>query len=339
MQAIDYDALTEMCSKIDLLEYASQTFEFRRKGDKYFTSCPHHSDSDPSLCISPDVNLYYCFSCHRSGNIINWMMDYEGLTFQEAIAKASKITGTDLNKFKICDSLKYYKELQRMAESSLNKSIEREILPYSYYDKFARKIPQEWVNEGITAEVMRKYDIRIDESSNRIVYPIYDNDNHLIGVKGRTRFDNFKDLGIKKYRNYTKIQTTNFFVAMKENRQAIEQAGSVIIFEGLKSGLKLASWGLPDTWLAAETSRLNDAQVEILVKMHLREVIIAFDRDVEMKEITKCTAMLKRFCNVYVVRDRYRRNNADRLLPGDKDSPVDAGLQTWQQLLNEKIRL
>ena len=336
MQTIDYDALTEMCGQIDLLEYASQTMDFRRKGNKYFTSCPHHSDSDPSLCISPDVNLYYCFSCHRSGNIINWLIDYEGLTFQEAVDKVSEMTGTDLNQFRICDSLKYYKDIKRIAESRINKPIEREILPYSYYEQFDTEIPDEWVSEGISPEVMRQYDIRIDKASNRIVYPIYDNDNHLIGVKGRTRYENYKDLDIKKYRNYTKIQTSNFFVGMKENRDTIKQAGSVIIFEGIKSGLKISSWGLPNNWLAAETSRLNEAQIDILIKMYIREVTIAFDRDVNLQEIKKCTAMFRRFTNLYVVCDRYNRN---RLLPGDKDSPVDAGLDVWKTLYDERMRL
>jgi hypothetical protein len=123
---------------------------------------------------------------------------------------------------------------------------------------------------------------------------------------------------------------------MKQNRQAIKQAGSVIIFEGIKSGLKLCSWGLCSCWLAAETSRLNKAQIEILLKLHISEIIIAFDRDVNLQDIKENTELLRRFTNVYVVRDRYNKN---RLLPGDKDSPVDAGKDVWLQLLSEKRRL
>ena len=123
---------------------------------------------------------------------------------------------------------------------------------------------------------------------------------------------------------------------MKENRETIESAGSVIIFEGIKSGLKISSWGLPNNWLSAETSRLNEAQIKILIEMHIREVTIAFDRDVNINEIKKCTAILRRFTNLYVVRDRYNRN---RLLQGDKDSPVDAGLNVWKTLYGERIRV
>lgn len=334
---IDHDALNEICSQIDLLGYAERTMDFRRKGDKYFCSCPKHSDSDPSLCISPDVNLFYCFSCHRGGNILQWMMEYEGLSFAQAVDKVSEMTGTEVKDIQISDTVKYFKELNRRAERLMQKPVDRLILPYEYYDtQFVRETPQEWVDEGISADVMREYDIRIDKSSNRICYPIYDNDDRLIGVKGRTRFKNFKELKIKKYTNYTSIKTQDFFPGMKQNRDEIKKMNSVYIFEGIKSGLKLATWGEPRNWLAAETSRLNDAQVRILIGMHIHEINIAFDRDVDLREIRACTHMLQRFTNVYVIRDRY---NKSRLLPGDKDSPVDAGLDVWKQLVKERIRL
>lgn len=337
MGSIDQDVLDEMCSKIDLLEYAEQTMEFKRRGDVYFTSCPLHSDSDPSLCISPDKNLFYCHSCHAGGGVINWMMTYEKLKFQEAVAKIAKITGTEIKNTSTCDALKYFKELKKIAAQRIAKKVvNREILPDSWLDQFSKETPQEWVDEGISPEAMNEYGICIDKISNRICYPIYDNNDNLIGAKGRTRFKDFKELKIAKYNNYTKIQTTDFLVGTKQNRETIKQMGSVYIFEGIKSGLKLCSWGLPNNWLAAETSRLNEEQVKILVNMGIPEINIAFDRDVEMKEIKKCTQILGRFTNVYVIRDRY---NSNRLLAGDKDSPVDAGKDVWEQLVKEKVRI
>ncbi len=334
---IDYQSLNEICSNIDLLSYASQTMNFHERGSKYFTSCPLHSDSDPSLCISPDKNLWYCFSCHKGGNIINWMMVYEKLTFEEALNRVSQLAGIEVSSLQICNSLKYFKELERLAERHISKPIERQILDYKYYEtQFVKEIPQEWVDEGISPEIMEYYDIRIDKKSNRICYLVYDNDDNLIGVKGRTRFANFKELRIKKYNNYNSIVTTNFFVGMHENREFIKSASAAYIFEGIKSGLKLSTWGCGNNWLAAETSRLNEAQIEILLDMHLKEVNIAFDRDVDRRDIIENCSMLSRFCNVFMIRDRYNRN---RLLPGDKDSPVDAGEDVWKTLENEKVRL
>lgn len=336
MNDIDHEALNEICRRVDLLEYAQQSMDFIQRGGKFFTSCPLHSDSDPSLCISPDENLWYCFSEKRGGNIINWMMVYEKLTFRQAIDKLTKLTGVELKTITICESMKYFKELKRIAEERIAKPVNRNILPDSYLDTFVKEIPEEWVKEGISPDVMNDYGIRVDKISNRICYPLYDNEDRLIGVKGRTRFPNFKDLKITKYISYNKIQTTDFLVGMKQNRDEIKRSGSVFIFEGIKSGMKMTTWGLGKNWLAAETSRLNDAQVRVLLDLHINEVNIAFDRDVDIKEIRKCTQLLKRFCNVYVIRDRYNRN---RLLPGDKDSPVDAGKEVWEQLVREKVRI
>lgn len=337
MGGIDQDALQEMCDEVDLLEYASRTFEFKRKGEEYFTSCPLHSDSDPSLSINPTKNLFFCRSCHKGGNIINWMMTYEGKSFNEAVDGVSNLTGTDIKSLKSCDTLKFFKSLSRMKAKSDHEQIEREILPESYMDRFKKAAPIEWVEEGIDPMVMKEYEICIDESSNRICYPIYDVNDQLIGVKGRTRFKGFKEMKISKYMNYSKIKTMNSFVGLKQNRKEILSLGSVILFEGIKSGLKLSTWGFPNNWLSVETSRINEEQVKLLLSMRLKEITVAFDRDVDYKDIKKCTTMLRRFTNVYVVRDKYREK--DRLLPGDKDSPVDAGKEVWETLYNERRKI
>lgn len=335
---VDQDKLQELCDSIDLLEYAENTVDFKKRGiDEYAAHCPLHKDKTPSLMITKSRNLFYCHSCHVGGNIINWMMIFEHLRFDEAVLKVSKLAGADVSNLKTSESLSFYKQLKRFSDQYIHQKIERDILPDSYLDRFAHdEIPQEWVQEGILPSVMSEYGVCIDNASNRICYPIYDNADHLIGMKGRTRFYDYKRFGIKKYQNYTSIKTTDFFVGMKQNRDEIQKAGCVTIFEGLKSGMKLSSWGLGQCWLASETSRINQSQTEILIGMKLREVTIAFDRDVDMKSIRDCTKMLRKFTNVYVVRDRC---NKDRLLPGDKDSPVDAGKEVWLKLFNERRRL
>ena len=335
---IDQEKLQELCDKVDLLEYAEKTVDFQRRGpDEYAAHCLLHEDKTPSLMINPSKNRFFCHACHVGGTIINWLMTFEHMSFNDAVEKTSVLAGVDINHLKTCEALSFYKQLKRIKEQNTQKPIEREVLPESYLDRFDHsEYPQEWLDEGITVDAMKEYGICIDKQSNRICYPVYDNDGNLVTVKGRTRFKDYKTLRLSKYISYSKIQSTNFLQGMKQNRQAIMTVGTVIIFEGIKSGLKLASWGWPNNWLAAETSRLNRSQVEILLGMHIRDVTIAFDRDVEMRSIYECTALLRRFCNVYVVRDRY---NSNRLLPGDKDSPVDAGREVWGILYGERRKL
>lgn len=329
---IDQDKLQELCDKIDLLDYAEKTVDFQRRGSgEVAAHCPLHEDKTPSLMITPEKNLFYCHSCHVGGNIINWLMTFEHLKWNEAIDKASHLAGIDIAHLKTCDALAYYKKVKKSQQVNLGFVDDRQILPYSYYEQFSKETPEEWLQEGISADVMKLYDIRIDHGSNRIVYPVWDNNDNLIGCKGRTRFANYKDLHIKKYLNYTKIQSTDYFMGMKENREEIKKAGSVIIFEGLKSVMHVASWGY-NNCLAAETSHINSAQAAILVSLGVKEVVIAFDKGVLLKEIKSNTKMLRRFTNVSVMIDRSGLLN-------DKDSPCDKGRAIFEELYERRVRL
>ena len=329
---IDQDKLQELCNKVDLMEYAEKSMDFERRGsDVYATHCPRHEDKTPSLMITPSKNLFYCHSCHVGGNIINWLMTFENLKFNDAVDKTAMLAGVEIDHLKTCESLSYFKQIKRSQVQPIKFATERQILPWSYYEQFADEIPQEWVDEGIEPEILKKYEIRIDKKSNRIVYPVYDKDGNLIGAKGRTRFKNYKELQIKKYLNYTKIQTTDYFMGMKQNRDTILDSKSVILFEGLKSVMHVAAWGY-NNCLSSETSDINDAQAAILISMGIRDLIIAFDKDVGLGHIRETTKLLQKYMNVYAVYDKWG-------LLQDKDSPCDQGRDTWELLYDRRIRL
>lgn len=167
--------------------------------------------------------------------------------------------------------------------------------------------------------------------SNRIVYPVYSNDDQLISIKGRTRFKNFKDLKIAKYMNYFAIGKLDYFQGMQQARSAIKESGEIIIFEGIKSVMKVDQWKFHNA-VSAETSKLNEYQIELLIKMQIRDVVIAFDQDVKIDKIRKCTELLKRFTNVWVVYDKWS-------LLKEKDSPCDQGEKIFRTLYERKIRL
>lgn len=336
----DSDALNNMCSNIDLLEYASKSMDFEKRGtDSYAAHCCLHIDKTPSLIITPSKNLFHCFSCGCGGNILNWIMTFENMSFNDAVEKVGKLSGVDIRHLKQCSALKIYKSIARIYDASNKKRvIDRKILDESEIKKYSDEVPYEWVEEGINPWIMKKYNIRIDNNSNRIVYPVYDSSLNLIGFKGRTRFKNYKEMRIKKYQNYQKIGATDFFIGMKENYQNIKRRNEVIIFEGIKSGMKVEEWGY-DYWLASETGWLNDEQILILIKLQIKNVVIAYDNDVTLKKIRECTEKLRRFTNVYAVIDR--KSVKDRLLGSceDKMSPCDRGREVWETLYREKRRL
>lgn len=331
----DREALNELCGQIDLLEYASKSMDFEKRGsDSYATHCPLHIDKTPSLFITPKKNMFYCFSCGVGGNLINWLMVFENMKFDDAIKKVGELSGADISNLRQCETLKIFKTLKKMKNKVASGSVDRVILPDNEILKYSDEIPKEWVDEGIKPEIMKKFQIRIDEKTNRIVYPIYDNNFKLIGIKGRTRYKNYKLLKIQKYMNYFKIGKSDFFVGMKENWESIQKHDEVIIFEGIKSVMKAYGWGY-DYCVASETSWLSEDQVKVLISRKIKDVVIAFDNDVEFKKIEECTKNLRRFANVYVIRDRTKLlgNKEDKL------SPCDKGRDVWEMLYSKKERI
>ena len=116
--ANDYDneALMELCSKVDLFEYASKNVEFEGRGDSYAAHCPRHIDKTPSLVITPSKNLFHCFSCGCGGNILNWLMTFENMSFNDAVDKVGGLVGIDVKNLKQCSALKVYKNISRICK-------------------------------------------------------------------------------------------------------------------------------------------------------------------------------------------------------------------------------
>ena len=328
------EVLDGMASKIDLLEYMERTVDFvKHSGNTHYCLCPFHDEDTASLAVNEEKQFWHCFGCGKSGSIYTWIQLTENLSFPQAVQKVAELTNSELHEYTESKTMSFFKELGKLQKSK-TEIVNRTILDINkdYYQKYVDESPQEWIDEGITEEELKKYDIRIDPTSNRIVYPVFSNDDELISVKGRTRFKNYRDLKIMKYINFFKLGgRLDYFQGMQQARNSINSSGEIIIVEGIKSVMKLDQWGFHNT-VSAETSKLNEYQIELLIRMKVRDVVIAFDKDVQMKKIRECTELLKRFANVYVVYDRWR-------LLENKDSPCDRGKDTWIYLYNNKIKL
>lgn len=326
---IDYDdeMLQQINAEADLYAYVSETMELERKGPDYFAKCPMHIDNTPSLCFTPEKNSYYCFSCGRSGGFIGYLMEYEGLRIDEAVDKAAKIAGIDPSSMCHSQTIKFLKRIQSVFKQTKCK-YEHEILDESKYEKYNQQLPQEWIDEGIEPDVMRLFDIRIDELKNRIVYPVRDISGRLLNVKARTRYKNYKELKIPKYINYYQIGVLDYFQGLDITLRYVQEQNEIIIFESVKSVMKAYGWGYKNC-ASAEKHTLTDEQVELLVRLKCN-VVLAYDSDVSYRDrsVKRSIDKLRRITNVYVIDD------PDKLLGGSsaKNAPVDCGLEVWKEL-------
>lgn len=332
----DRDFLEQIESAVDLVEYAtSQGFEFVRRSGRTWAHCTLHEDKTPSLMID-DKNQFHCFSCGAHGGIINWLRDYEDMSFVSAVEKAARLAGTDISKMCSSETLLFNK---RLMKRKTKEPVTHTVLDNTLYEKYQKTHPQEWLDEGITASAMDYFDIRYDPGASRIVYPVRLLNGDLIGVKGRSVFtaEQCKSLGVAKYMNYYEIGTADFLQSLDKTLPYVKDRGEVILFEGIKSVMKAYGWGY-ENGAAVESHAINQHQVRLLISLGV-DVTVAFDSDVNLWDkssagLRSALDTLSHFTNVYVVYDK------ERLLGGaqTKNSPVDCGREVWDELYASKTR-
>ena len=331
----DDGMLLQINENADLLGYVSQHMEMKKKGRDYWASCPLHTDITPSFSITPEKNSYYCFSCGRSGGIIGYLIDYEGLSFDDAVEKAAKIADMDLSKMCRSDTIIFLRKLKLFSQNRQKEVFEHEILPESELDKYNKHPAKEWLDEGIDQDVMDKFGVRIDAWQNRIVYPVRDIRGRLINVKGRTRYPNYKALQMPKYINYRPVGVVDYFQGLDITLPFVKEKGEIIIFESVKSVMKAYGWGYKNA-ASAEKHSLTPEQIALLVKLRV-DVVFAYDSDVsyQQKEVKENIERLKRVTNVFVIKDK------KKLLGGAdaKNAPVDVGREVWEELYNARKKV
>ena len=329
----DDEMLQEISASVDLLEYVSHSIEMEKRGGDYFGHCPLHIDKTPSFSITPNKNSYYCFSCGRSGGIIGYLMEYEHLKFEEAVAKAAKLGNMDLAKMCKSQTVIFLKNTKRLLKKK--EDVIHSILDDEAITRYTHESINEWADEGIKQEIMDMFGVRINHRDNRIVYPVYDIDGHLINVKGRTRYENYKELRIPKYINYYPIGVMDYFQGLNYTLPFVKEKNEIIIFESVKSVMKAYGWGYKNC-ASAEKHTITDEQLKLLVRLRVN-IVFAFDSDISYsdKDIKKTIDVLKRITNVYVIYDR------KGLLGGKdaKNAPVDLSREIWEQLYFNKTKV
>ena len=329
------EQLEELAQKVDVVDLIGQTEELHKKGNNYFINCPFHSgDNTPSLCINPATNKWHCFGCGAGTSVYDWIIRKENKTFPEAVQTVCDMVGEEVESYIESESIAFLKQLKKQRCMPKDSQNLRKTLNFTddYLNKYDDELPQEWLDEDMTADALRHYNIRIDKVGNRIVYPVFDGEDNFIGVKGRTRLSAYKELGLPKYINYQKIGTIDYFQGWHEAKSEVFNAKSVYIFEGVKSCIKCYGWGIPNT-VASETAALSDGQLKFLIRTGIPEINICWDSDQKVRDIIRDPKiqMLKKFTNLYIV--------SGQGILDDKMSPVDKGLDVFKELVERKIKV
>lgn len=326
--------LNELIESIDIVEYISQYVELNEKNGEYWGLSPFSDERTPSFSVRREENNFYCFSSGIGGNVFTFVRFYNSCSAKEAVEILKQYAGVDGEEYKAKKKLATTLVCKKFASKPKKRKKESgtsRIYPDDHMDTYETNYEKMsvWEEEGISRASMRRFQVKYDSYSNRLVYPIRDLDGNIVNIGGRTLDPDFKQKGMRKYTYFSGWGEMSVIYGLFENLEEILNKKEIIIFEGCKSVLVADTWGIKNTG-ALLTSHLNPNQMKILAKLGVK-VVFALDRDVDIRKDHNISK-LKNYVNIEYFYDK------DRNL-GEKDAPVDKGLEVYKHLYSTRKRL
>lgn len=322
--------LDELIKSVDLVDYVSQFTDLTERNGEYWGLSPLKEEKTPSFSIRRESNQFYDFSSGVGGNILTFIRHYYKCGYPEAIEKLeeyahTKVGATRTGKLAATEVAKKYAK-----PPEARKKARATALPDNYMDRFEKRDDQfaVWRAEGISNKSLARFQVRYDAFSDRIVYPIRSPDGKIINVGGRALDPQWKEKKQRKYTYFFPWGELNTIYGLAENMKFIREKREIVLFEGCKSVLLADTWGIRNTG-AILTSHLNKNQLQILIRLGCR-VVFALDNDVCIWDDYNIKR-LKQFTRVEFVHDSHG-------WLGEKDAPVDKGVEVWQKLYEERSR-
>ncbi|MBY0573957.1 MAG: DNA primase [Undibacterium sp.] len=305
--------IQDLLARVDIVDVVGKYVQLKKGGANFSGLCPFHNEKSPSFTVSPTKQFYHCFGCGAHGTSIGFLMEYSGLNFVEAVkdlalnngmvvpdddkmlpAQRAEVTAKSLALSEVMTKASdYYKQQLRGAEAAIaylkKRGLSGEIaarfgLGYapdawdSLRTVFADYSASALVEAGMVIDRSDEdgaHRQRYDRFRERIMFPIRNTKGQVIGFGGR-----ILDQGEPKYLNSPETplyQKGLELYGLFEARQAIRDAGYVLVTEGYMDVVALAQLGFPQA-----VATLGTACTSTHVQKLLRQtdhVIFSFDGD------------------------------------------------------------
>lgn len=123
------DAVAKIKDKLDIVEYIGRSVTLKKAGRNFVGLCPFHSENSPSFNVSPERGVFRCFGCGVSGDVFNYLMQHDGLSFPEALKILAEEVGVELADY----SSKQNKQQKSLEERYLEMHGEKILRPYNIW--------------------------------------------------------------------------------------------------------------------------------------------------------------------------------------------------------------
>ena len=304
MNTLSQEQIAEIRNSVNIVDVISSYVSLVPHGKNYFGVCPFHDDNNPSMSVSPDKQIYKCFSCGATGTVFKFIMDYENVSFPEAVKKVADIggiktnigaikkidTGNDL--YKIYDlSLKFYmnnintsfgKEAREyLNRRSINDDIIKEFqigLSLTSRDELSKILLKNFKDEdvlksGLVSKSDRGY---LDLYYNRIMFPLYNLDGQVVAYSGRiyNKEDNSKYINTRETEIFKKGDLLYNYHRAKGSARLKNQ---IIVMEGFMDVIRAYTIGVTNV-VATMGTAVTKTQANLIKRMG-KQVVLCFDGD------------------------------------------------------------
>jgi DNA primase len=310
---IDQQTIERIINAADIIEIISEFVRLKRTGSNYMGLCPFHNEKTPSFSVSPSKGIYKCFGCGKAGNVVNFIMEHENLTYPEALKFLAKRYNIDIVEKEFTpEEIKQQSEREslmvvvdfasRYYIENLHKTEEGRAVGLSYFrergfrddiiDKFQLGYSPEkrdaftnWaIKNGYKPEYLIKSGLTIqkdnyyfDRFSGRVIFPIHNLSGNVIAFGGRTLKT---DKSVSKYLNspeseiYYKSKT---LYGIFQAKKAIVQNDKCFLVEGYTDVISMHQAGIENVVASSGTSLTVD-QIK-LIKRFTPNITVLYDGD------------------------------------------------------------
>ena len=301
------EQIEEVRSKSDIVQIIGRYVNLKRTGSSYVGLCPFHSEKSPSFNVSPSRQMYKCFGCGVAGNVITFIMEYENYTFPEAMEFLAEQAGVTISKSELSPEMKreknlrtelvqinakaasyYYAKLKSPAgktgyEYFLSRGLSEETIRHfglGYAGQGGNELYRYLKSQGYADQVLKetgffKMDERgvYDKFWNRVMFPIMDINNRVIGFGGRVMGD-----AKPKYLNSpeTKLfnKSKNLFGL---NYAKLGKKKNIILCEGYMDVIAMHQAGFTNAVASLGTAFTSEQAV--ILRRYTDEVLLTYDSD------------------------------------------------------------
>lgn len=302
---VSEELINEIRRSVNIVDVVSDYIPVEQKGRNYFALCPFHDDHNPSMSISPDKQIYTCFVCGAHGNVFNFVMDYEHVSFIDAVKMIGRRVGVNIDlpthykkpKEKGLEDLyNIYDIANKFYQNNLSTKEGSDAREYLSNRDFKEDVIKEFgiglsLNNKLSSMLLKKYDKDIlirsgicnesggnifDAFTERIMFPLWDIDGNVVGFSGRIykTKDSSKYVNSKESDIFKKGKLIYNYYRAKEE---VRKKKFVLVVEGFMDVIALYKVGIKNVVAMMGTAVTNE-QANLLKRLSTN-IFLCFDGD------------------------------------------------------------